>query len=386
MINLEHRYSDASDDICHKADRFLHAICKITWMFICNYQGGFMQIRRSENLLFPNFKTNVVSNHKFLAMTNVGKRDISATVTISREGRAKARMLEESSKKDDYMKHAESKIDNILDTIRNGGTLSKEEEELVNNELKNMSEQKYKDYKDLRLSPEDVIKELKDNYLRREKLFFDMQNQMEAEADNSSDDFDSSKIMAYMQEKEYDEKIIEMVEKYGEEEDEKELKETSETEETAELKMDEQKINLNVGEEPKDETALENGNLKKRAMEMLEGIENQMNDVEEASNQSRKKEIDFAKNLEEDYKRIHQIVNRDEVSVKEKVKAYDRFVEEAGKNAKDREVERIRKEFDAETLMMARIMILGQNRMGDILNGNTVNSQLGTEFMKAFLI
>ena len=345
-----------------------------------------MQIRRNESLLFPNFKTNAVMSNKVFSMTKMAKETTAAIVTISGEGREKVRRLEESLKKDEYMKHAESKIDNILDTIRNGGTLSKEEEELVNNELKNMSEQKYKDYKDLRLSPEDVIKDLKENYLRREKLFFDMQNQLEAEAGNSSDNFDSSKIMEYMQEKEYDEKIIEMVEEYGEEEDEKALKETSETEETAASEVDELEVNLNVGEKPVDETALEEGNLKKNAMKKMEDIENQMNDVEEASNQSRKKEIEFAKGLEEDYKRIQQIVNSDEVSVKEKVKAYDRFVEEAGKNAKDREVERIRKEFDAETLMMARIMALGQNRMSDIINGNTVNSQLGTEFVKAFLI
>ena len=145
-----------------------------------------------------------------------------------------------------------------------------------------------------------------------------------------------SKIMAYMQEKEYDEEIIEMVEEYGEDEEEKELKENSETEETAESEMDEQKINLNVGEKPIDETALEDGNLKKKAMKMMEDIENQMNDVEEASNKSRKKENDFAKSLEEDYKRIQQVVHSDEVSVKDKVKAYDRFVEEAGINARGR--------------------------------------------------
>ena len=168
-----------------------------------------MQIRRNENLLFPS--TNAVSNNnKFLMMAKAIKEDTSATVTISKSGRARARMLNEASKKDEYMKSAESKIDKILDTIRAGGTLSKDEEELVNNELKNMSEQKYKDYRDLRLSPENVMSELKENYLRRERLFFDMQEQIEADANNQLDDFDTEKIMAYMQEKEYDEEIIEI--------------------------------------------------------------------------------------------------------------------------------------------------------------------------------
>lgn len=349
-----------------------------------NYQGGAMQIRRTESILFPNFKTSTVGNNKLLAMVKSKKEDMSATVTISKLGREKSRMLNKASEKDDYMKNAESKIDKILDTIREGGTLSKEEEELVNNELKNMSEQKYKDYKELRLSPEDVLMDLKENYLRREKLFFDMQNQLEA--DNQSDDFDTSKIMAYMQEKEYDEKIIEMVEEYGEEEEKEELKEQSEMEEMSEKEVEQQEINLNVGDDTFDELESGDANLKKRVMKKMENIENQMKAVEEASNQSRKKENDFAKCLEEDYKRIQKVIHSDELSIEVKVKAYDRFVEEAGVNARGREVERIKKQFDAETLMMARIMALGQNRMKDIINGTASHSQMGTEFIKSFLI
>ncbi len=345
-----------------------------------------MQIRRNENLLFPSIKANAMNN-KFFPMKKAINEGASATVTISKAGRAKARMLNESSKKEEYMKHAESKIDNILDAIRSGGTLSKEEETLVNNELKNMSEQKYKDYKDLRLSPEDVMEHLKENYLRREALFFDMQKQLEEDANNQLDDFDTEKIMEYMQEKEYDEKIIEMVKEYGEDEDEKSLTEDSETEEIVEKEAGEQEINVNVGDEPVDETELKDGgNLQKRAMNMIENIENQMNSVEEASKKARKKENEFAKNLEDDYKRIQQILNNDEVSIKDKVEAYDRFKSEAGVNAKGREVQRIMKQFDAETLMMARIMFNGHNRIDDVIKGNVDRSQLGAEFMKSFLV
>ena len=73
-----------------------------------------MQIRRTEGLLFPSFKTNAVTSNKILSVTKMVKENTAATVMISKEGRAKARMLDESSKNDDYMKHAEKKIDNIL--------------------------------------------------------------------------------------------------------------------------------------------------------------------------------------------------------------------------------------------------------------------------------
>lgn len=343
-----------------------------------------MQIRRNENLLFPNLKSNAFNNdNKFFVMGKAVKDDTSATVTISKSGRARARMLNESTKNDDYMKNAESKIDNILDTIRNGGVLSKEEEELVNNELKNMSEQKYKEYKDLRLKPEDVMTQLKENYMRRERLFFEMQEQMEADFANQQNEVDNVKIMTYMQEKENDEELVEMLEECAEDGEEKT---NSDSEEVIQKEADGQEINLNVGDEAVNEIETEGANLQKQALKMMESIENEFGDVQDARAESAKKESGFAKGLGEDYKRIQQVLENDEIAIEDKVKAYDRFVSEAGVNARDREIERIKKQFDAETLMMARIMLQGQNRLDDVINGNASHSQIGTEFIKSFLI
>ena len=171
-----------------------------------------------------------------------------------------------------------------------------------------------------------------------------MQEQLEADVSNQLDDFDSVKIMAYMQEKENDEETIEMIKEYAESEDEEGTKANSETEEVAEKEADEQVINVNVGDVPADEIESEDGDFQKRAMKIIENIENKMNDVQDASEKSRKKENDFAKNLEDDYKRIQQVLNSDEVAIEDKVKAYDRFVKEAGENARGREVQRIKKQ------------------------------------------
>ena len=343
-----------------------------------------MQIKRNESLLFLNMKSNTFnSDNKFFVMGKAVKEDTSATVTISKSGRARARMLNESTKNDDYMKNAESKIDNILDTIRNGGVLSKEEEELVNNELKNMSEQKYKEYKDLRLKPEDVMTQLKENYMRRERLFFEMQEQMEADFANQQNEVDNVKIMTYMQEKENDEELVEMLEECAEDGEEKT---NSDSEEVIQKEENGQEINLNVGDEAVNEIETEGANLQKQALKMMESIENEFGDVQDARAESAKKESGFAKGLEEDYKRIEQVLDNEEVAIEDKVKAYDRFVSEAGVNARGREVERIKKQFDAETLMMARIMLQGQNRLDDVINGNASHSQIGTDFIKSFLI
>lgn len=342
-----------------------------------------MQIRRNDSVLFPNMKSNMFGNNKFFEAEKTIKEDVSATMTISQSGRERARMLKEDSKNDDYMKNAESKIDSILNTIRTGGVLSKEEEEFINNELKNLSEQKYKEYKDLRLKPEDVLTSLKENYLRRERLFFELQEQMEADFAQQQAEVDNVKIMTYMQEKENDEELVEMLEDCAEDEEEET---TSESEEVTETETTEQEINVSVGEKPIDEVELENASLPKKALKIMESIENEFDIVQDARTESAQKETSFAKGLEEDYKRIQQVLDNEEASIEDKVKAYDRFVNEVRVNANNREVERIKKQFDAETLMMARIMMLGKNPIDDADNANGNISQLGTDFIKSFLI
>lgn len=343
-----------------------------------------MQIRRNENVLFPNVKFNIFDNDKkfFMAGKNV-KEDVSATMIISKSGRERARMLREDTKDDDYMKTAESKIDKILDTIRTGGVLSKKEEELINNELKNLSEQKYKEYKDLRLKPEDVLTQLKENYMRRERLFFELQEQMEIDFANQQTEGDNVKIMTYMQEKEDDEELVEMLEECADDEDKKT---NTESEEIEGKEIGEQELNFRVGEELVSEFESEDVNLPKQALKMMESIEIEFDSVQDARAESAKKETSYAKGLEEDYKRIQKVLDNEAVSIEDKVKAYDRFVDEAKVNANNREIERIRKQFDAETLMMARIMMLGKNPMDDTINGNDNISQLGTDFIKSFLI
>ena len=325
-------------------------------------------------------------NNKFFPLSKVQKDSTSATVTISATGRARAKMLKETTENDTYLKDEEVKIDKILNTIREGGTLSKEEQELVNNELKNMSEQKYKEYKDLRLKPEDVMTELKENYMRRQKLFFDMQKQLEAEANGATGDIDTVKLMSYMQERENDEKIIEMMEECVEDEEETISEREKESMDTSDSILGEGEITISTGEVTVEETQTTDNCVQKQALKQIENIENQMNDVDEKRNESSQKEHSFANGLEEDYKRIQQVLGNEEISVEEKVKAYDRFVAEAHVNARGREVERIKKQFDAETLMMARIMFLGRRSLDDASNKNVEQSLIGTEFVKSFFV
>ena len=92
----------------------------------------------------------------------------AASVDLSKSGRYKARMLKESKQcdsADDVMQKAESTIDDIIDTVKSGGKLTREQERIFNEGMKDIASKHYKDMKDMKLSAGDVLLELKENYL-----------------------------------------------------------------------------------------------------------------------------------------------------------------------------------------------------------------------------
>lgn len=74
----------------------------------------------------------------------------AASVDLSKSGRYKARMLKESERKssaDDVMQTAESTINDIIDTVQNGGRLTKDQERIFNEGMKDLASKHYKDMK-----------------------------------------------------------------------------------------------------------------------------------------------------------------------------------------------------------------------------------------------
>lgn len=343
-----------------------------------------MQIRRTENQLFASVNTtsNRLGNNA-ASVAKLPKKDTAATMSISKSGRERARMLKDDSKRDDYMKSAKNRIDSILDTIRAGGTLSKEDEELINKELSNYASQKYKDYKELRLQPEDVIASLKENYMRRERIFFDMQEKLEAEASESAEAFDTVKLMTYMQEKDNEEKLLEIIREYGIDEDDQ----VEEEDEATEAKAEEDKeLTVNIGEGEAEEVDGQNNTLQKRALKLIERNEDELKEAKESSLKSGREERGYARKLEESHERIQKVLENDEISAEDKIKALADYEEESTELAVNREIQRIKKQFDAETFMMAKIIFQAHNSVNDVVEGNVDRSQIGIDFIKSFLI
>ena len=100
--------------------------------------------------------------------------------------------------------------------------------------------------------------------------------------------------------------------------------------------------------------------------------------MKDQSVSERKQELLYAKYLNQDYEKIMEVLDQDEASPEEKLQAYDDYKQNSQVNAYNREVHRIKKEFDLETWLMAKI----QDVMADGLD----LSQIGTDFIKKFLV
>lgn len=302
----------------------------------------------------------------------------AAAMELSKSGRNKARLLAASTTKDDVMAQAEAKIDNLIDTVKSGGTLSKSEEELLSNELQKMSSGHYKDMKDMRLSRDDVLMDLKENFLQRQRIFADMQEKVEAE--NNADDMiaDNRMIASYQLEKEEKERIIEMLkESTGDDEDTKEESHSTENEESTE----------DIQLEPVDGDAALEVSMKKKAAAVIDGNASQISDVKSQSETEGIAEQEFSHLLDRDYSTVMEVLGNDEASIKDKVDAFEEYQTNSRINAHGREVQRNKKLFDFETWLVAKIQFQGHNDLREVLaSEHVLNSQIGMEFIKEFMI
>lgn len=314
----------------------------------------------------------------------------AATVDFSKSGRYKARMLKESeqSKKDDTMSQAESTIDSIIDTVRNGGKLSKDEERIFNDGLKDLASKQHSDMKDMKLSQDDVLQELKANFLQRQQMFENLKKQVENEQAEKTDVTDNVKLMTNQQENEDKKKLIEILKK-SLEEDQDDSDETDDKN----VKDDSGRENFTIHGEQMDESADQDGvqddgaiDIKKKAADVIDKNADQIADMKSQSASEGAKERRYAKNLEKDYEQIMDVLNKDEVSADEKLAAYEKYKASSYDNAYNREVNRIKKNFDLETWLVGKIQFHSHNDIHEVVRQGMDFGQIGTEFIKKFLI
>ena len=316
----------------------------------------------------------------------------AASLDLSKSGRYKARMLKESEKSssaDEVMQKAESTIDDIIDTVRNGGKLTEDQERIFNEGIKDLASKHQQDMKDMKLSPGDVLQELKDNFLQRQQLFADLQEKVESEMSEQQDLTDNVKLMTSQQEQDEKKKLIEILKKTLEDDSEE-----TDNESDSDQKVDDDSpqtsfdVATDDSKQADDSDTVEDAALhdKLKAADMIDKNSRKISDMKDQSVSERKQELLYAKYLNQDYEKIMEALDQDEASPEEKLQAYDDYKQNSQVNAYNREVHRIKKEFDLETWLMAKIQFQSHGEIHNVVTDGTDLSQIGTDFIKKFLV
>ncbi len=316
----------------------------------------------------------------------------AASMNLSKSGRYKARMLkesEQSSSADDVMQKAESTINDLIDTVKSGGKLTAEQERIFNEGIKDIASKHYKDMKDMKLSAADILEELKDNYLQRQQLFADLQEKVESEMAEGRDLSDNVKMMTTQQEQDEKEKLIEILkESVDDDSDETDTDADSDQKVSDDSAQDSFDVATDDQEKNKDADAVDDSAMrdKRRAAELIDKNSKQISDMKAQSVNERAQELQYAKYLDRDYEQIMELLDQEDVTTEEKVQAYDDYKQNSHANAYNREVHRVKKEFDLETWLMAKIQFQSQGAIREVMADGPDLSRIGTDFIKKFLV
>lgn len=330
--------------------------------------------------------------------TETQPKDVAATLALSKAGRERARMLEkaERDERDETPKQdAEDYIDNILDTVRAGGKLTEDEQKVLDEELKNLAAKHQTEMKEFKLDPSDesVMMALKENYLLRQSMLEDMQRKHQAEKDDNDNREDNIMFAAEKEKQEEKKRIIEMLDEINKKEDEDEADSDNEkTSKEDQSSEDEKIVDYQIASEDSDKTdkdAAISAQVKDKQGVLKIVFENstKIDDTSKQIQNEAKNEQEASKMLDQEYTNVMKRLDSDETTNEEKVKAYDEYLTNSSMFAAEREIQKIKKNFDIDTLVISRILFNAHDDLHEV-SGNEGDffSQLGADFIKKFLI
>lgn len=294
----------------------------------------------------------------------------AATMEISKEGYKKAQKLIEQT---DIPKGATEMscnncktLENLLDTVKNGGSLSEEEKERIFMEMQNEVEIQYKSMLDLRLENDDerILNELKEDYLLKQRA------------------------LVQMQEKIQEEKI---------KEETKELQEKNTENANAiiskmsEIEMLNQSLDINTRDEKRSkereteqiakEEEKEGTHPLQKAMISVEEKEETVKELESRQILAAKAEKEYEKMLTQEYEETKSIFEDEEKPLYDKVISYERFKEISAELGVKREVERHRKMFYYEARLEAKNELLSNQEIVTAQNNIDESLRLQKEML-----
>ena len=269
----------------------------------------------------------------------------AAIMEISKEGYEKSlkRVDKGDTSQDENMMSGEvvKTLKELVDTVKCGGALTEEEQNRLHTEMETEIKIQYQSVVDMRLDNDDerVLKEMKDDYLLKQRTLAEMQEKIQQE-----------KLAEEAKEiqKTSTENANQIVNKLSEIEM---LNQSLDIDTSAEKSV--KKEDTEQTQEQEEEEEAQNHPLEK-AMVSVEKKEEAVKELENRQILAAKAEKEYGKLLTQEYEKTMQSLSNKEITLQEKVKNYESFMKESAELGVKREVERHRKMFYYEARLEAK--------------------------------
>ncbi len=257
------------------------------------------------------------------------------------------------------------RLSEILGKISSKQHVSRRQADWLNDELSALASKGYDLSKNLHLTREDerILRALGDNIKQRQRIFNNLLQ--EIESTEGKNGFTLIEINNIMEQKQMEDDLKVMKESLKDDEDEekdKEVKEKEKLEEEAEYTDQAAEADEEVKDDPlRDE---------KRAAGI---IDKNLDEIDSIKPQQHEEFIMSQKSdalLDSSYRYTKEILKNNETSLEEKGKAVEEFSEKAKRYALDRETYRNKAEYDAETVMFARILAQQHDDLREVIKRN----------------
>ncbi|MEE1258380.1 MAG: hypothetical protein UHN47_18020 [Lachnospiraceae bacterium] len=265
----------------------------------------------------------------------------AAIMEISKEGYEKSlkRVDKGDTSQDENMMSGEvvKTLKELVDTVKCGGALTEEEEKRLHTEMEKEIKIQYQSVVDMRLDKDDerVLKEMKDDYLLKQRTLAEMQERIQQE-----------KLAEEAKEiqKTSTENANQIVNK---------LSEIEMLNQSLDIDTSAEKSVKKEDTEQTQEEEAQNHPLEK-AMVSVEKKEEAVKELENRQILAAKAEKEYGKLLTQEYEKNMQSLSNKEITLQEKVKNYESFIKESAELCVKREIERHRKMFYYEARLEAK--------------------------------
>ena len=297
---------------------------------------------------------NLTKGRSQYNITDNSNQKYAAVMKISQEGTNKQQGMNLEKDNEGEIKLPSNAnvrtIDSLMEAAKNNEALSEAEESQLNVELQRSVELQYQKMTELRLSEDDerVQEALKNHFLMKQRTLLDMQKELEQK--NSEGEMTK-------QQAESAENAHEIAERTGEAQMlQQSLDYLNEEENVNNFNFSEQNQQGNQQDETdSQQTTDTNVTPFKNVIKESEKNKENLDQIKNQKDKDVQLEREYSALLDEHYQRTMETVQKEDVSLKDKVKAYEDFTTASKEFAVNRELERHRKMFDFEAIVDVKI-------------------------------